>query len=90
MRASSATTLPAVSMVYNEQVSFGKTSNEDTHLLGSRVQLGGPQVAVWMNSNRIGDGVAPGSAKLVVVGGMHVEEVGKSGIEWLRGSLDGE
>ena len=30
LRASSVTTLPAVSMVYNEQVSLGKTSNEDT------------------------------------------------------------
>ena len=29
MRASSVTTLPAVSMVYNEQVSIGKSTNED-------------------------------------------------------------
>ena len=43
-----------------------------------------------MDSNRTGDGVAPGSAELVVVGGMHDRKVGKSGIEWLEGSLDGE
>ena len=43
-----------------------------------------------MNSNRRGDGVAPGSAELVVVGGMHVKEVGKSGIECWRCGLDGE
>ena len=30
LRASSATTLPAISIVYNEQVSIGKTSDEDT------------------------------------------------------------
>ena len=29
MRASSVTTLPAVSMVYNEQVSIGKITDED-------------------------------------------------------------
>ena len=29
LRASSITTLPAVSMVYNEQVSIGKTTDED-------------------------------------------------------------
>ena len=28
--------------------------------------------------------------ELVVVGGMHVERDVESGIEWLRGSLDGE
>ena len=54
------------------------------------VQLGSPQIAVWMNSNRTGDGVAPGSAELIVVGGMHIERDVESGIEWLRGSLDGE
>ena len=43
-----------------------------------------------MNSNRTGDGVAPGSAELVVVGGMHIEKEVDSRIEWLRGSLDGE
>ena len=49
--------------------------------MGSRVRLGGPKVAVWMNSSRTGDGVSPGSAELVVVGGMHAEEDGESGIE---------
>ena len=45
-----------------------------THLLGSRVQLGRPKVAVWMNPSGTGDGIAPGSTELVVVGGMHIEE----------------
>ena len=49
--------------------------------MGSRVCLGGPKVAVWMNSSRAGDGVSPGSAELVVIGGMHVEKDGESGIE---------
>ena len=49
--------------------------------MGSRVRLGGPKVAVWTNSSRAGDGVSPGSAELVVVGGMHVEKDGESGIE---------
>ena len=44
--------------------------------------MGSPKVAVWTNSSRTGDGVAPGSAELVVVGGMHVEKDGESGIEW--------
>ena len=43
-----------------------------------------------MNPSGTRDGVAPGSAELVVVGGMHVEEVGKSGIECLRCGLGGE
>ena len=43
-----------------------------------------------MNSSRTGDSIAPGGAELVVVGGVHDKKVGKSGIEWLRGSLDGE
>ena len=43
-----------------------------------------------MNPSGTGDGVAPGHAELVVVGGMHDKEVGKSEIEWLGGSLDGE
>ena len=43
-----------------------------------------------MNPSGTGDGIAPGSAELVVVGGMHDKKVGESGIEWLRGSLDGE
>ena len=60
------------------------------HLLGSGVRLGGPQVAVWTNPSGTGDGIAPGSAELVVVGGMHDKKVWKSGIEWLRGGLDGE
>ena len=60
------------------------------HLLGSRVQLGGPQVAVWTNPSGTGDGIAPGSTELVVVGGMHIEREVDSGIEWLKGSLDGE
>ena len=61
-----------------------------THLLGSRVRLGGPKVAVWTNPSGTGDGIAPGSTELVVVGGMHIEREVDSGIEWLRGSLDGE
>ena len=44
--------------------------------------MGGPKVVVWTNSSRTGDGVAPGSVELVVVGRMHVEKDGKSGIEW--------
>ena len=44
--------------------------------------MGGPKVAVWTNSSRTGDGIPPGSAKLVVVGGMHVERDEESGIEW--------
>ena len=52
--------------------------------------MGGSNVAVWTNSSRTGDSVAPGSAELVVVGGMHDRKVGKSEIEWLRGSWDGE
>ena len=44
--------------------------------------MGGPKVAVWTISNRTGDGVSPGCAELVVVGGMHVERDGESGIEW--------
>ena len=60
-------------MVYNEQVSHRKPSKEDTHLLGSRVCLGSPKVAIWMNPSRTGDGIAPRSAELVVVGGMHVQ-----------------
>ena len=35
-----------------------------------------------MNSNRTGDGVAPGSVELVVIGGVHVEREDESGIEW--------
>ena len=44
---------------------------------------------IW-SSNGTGDGIAPGSTELVVVGGMHVERDVESGIEWLRGSLDGK
>ena len=61
-----------------------------THLLGSGVRLGGSQVTVWTNPSGTGDGIAPGSMELVVVGGMHIEKEVDSGIEWLRGSLDGE
>ena len=43
-----------------------------------------------MNPSGTGDGIAPGSAELVVVGGMHVKEVGKSGIECWKCGLDGE
>ena len=43
-----------------------------------------------MDSNRTGDGIAPGSAELVVVSGMHVKEVGKSGIECWKCGLGGE
>ena len=43
-----------------------------------------------MNSSGTGDSVAPGGVELVVVGGMHVKEVGKSGIERLRCGLGGE
>ena len=78
-------------MVYNEQVSLGKNhQGRHTHLLGSGVRLGGPQVAVWTNPSRTGYGIAPGSTELVVVGGMHIEREVDSGIEWLRGGLDGE
>ena len=35
-----------------------------------------------MISNRTGDGVSPGCAELVVVGGMHDKRDGESGIEW--------
>ena len=59
-----------------------KPSKEDTHLLGSRVRLGGPKVVVRTNSSRTGDGVAPGSVELVVVGRMHVEKDVESGIQW--------
>ena len=52
--------------------------------------MGGPQVVVWTNPSGTGDGIAPGSTELVVVGGMHDRKVGKSGIELLRDSLDGE
>ena len=52
--------------------------------------MGSPKVAIWTNPSGTGDGIAPGSAELVVVGGMHDKEVGKSEIEWLGGSLDGE
>ena len=44
--------------------------------------MGGPKVAVWMNSSRTGDGVSPGSAELVVVGGMHAEGDVESELEW--------
>ena len=44
--------------------------------------MGGPKVAVWMDSSRTGDGVSPGSAELVVIGGVHVEKEDESGIEW--------
>ena len=43
-----------------------------------------------MNPSGTGDGIAPGSVELVVVGGVHDKEDRKSGIELLRGSLDGE
>ena len=43
-----------------------------------------------MNSNRTGDGVAPGSAELVVIGRMHVEKEEESGIEYWRCGLGGE
>ena len=41
-----------------------------------------------MNPSGTGDGVAPGSAELVVVGGMHVKGVGKSvlsvgSVDWM-------
>ena len=39
-------------------------------------------VAVWTISNRAGDGISPGSAELVVVGGMHVEDDVESELEW--------
>ena len=52
--------------------------------------MGSPQIAVRTNPSGTGDGIAPGSVELVVVGGTHDEEVGKSGIECLGGSLDGE
>ena len=43
-----------------------------------------------MNSSGTGDSVAPGGAELVIVGGMHVKEVGKSGIECWKCGLSGE
>ena len=42
--------------------------------------MGRPQIAVWTNPSGIGDSIAPGSAELVVVGGMHDKGVGKSGL----------
>ena len=44
--------------------------------------MGSPKVAVWTNSSRTGDSVAPGSAELVVIGRMHDERDEESGIEW--------
>ena len=44
--------------------------------------MGGPNVAVWTVSNRTENGISPGSAELVVVGGMHVERDEESRIEW--------
>ena len=41
-----------------------------------------PKVVVWTNSSRTGDSVAPGSAKLVVVGRVHDEKDEESGMEW--------
>ena len=43
-----------------------------------------------MNSKRTGDGVAPGSAELVVIGRVHVEKEEESGIVCWRSRLDGE
>ena len=48
--------------------------------------MGRPQVTVWTNPSGTGDGIAPGSTKLVVVGGVHVKGVGKSGLS--VGSVD--
>ena len=44
--------------------------------------MGSPKVAVRADSSRTGDGVAPGSAELVVIGGMHVQREDESGMEW--------
>ena len=44
--------------------------------------MGGPNVAVWTKFNRTGDAISPGSAELVVVGGMHVERDEESRIKW--------
>ena len=46
-----------------------------TNLLGTRVWLRGPNVAIWTKSNWAGDADSPGSTELVVVGGVHVEEM---------------
>ena len=43
--------------------------------------MGGPKVAIWTDSSRTRDSVAPGSVELVVVGGVHVEREDESGIE---------
>ena len=37
-------------------------------------------IVEWMNDSGAGDGETPGSTELVVVGGMHVKGVGKSGL----------
>ena len=42
--------------------------------------MGRPQVTVWTNPSWTGDGIAPGSTELVVVGRVHVKGVGKSGL----------
>ena len=52
--------------------------------------MGSPDVAVWTNPSGTGDCVAPGGAELIGVGGMHDKKVVESGIEGLKGSLDGE
>ena len=44
--------------------------------------MGSPKVAVWTNPSRTRDGVAPGSAELVVIGRVHDEREDESGIEW--------
>ena len=49
--------------------------------------MGRPQVTIWTNPSGTGDGVAPGSVELVVVGGMHDKRVGRSGLS--VGSVDG-
>ena len=59
-----------------------KHHRRHTHLLGCRVRLRSPQVAVRTNPSGTRDGVAPGSTELVVVGGMHVERDVESGIKW--------
>ena len=50
------------------------------------MQLNSPQIAVWTNPSGTGDGIAPGSTELVVVGGMHSKGVGESGLS--VGSVD--
>ena len=52
------------------------------------MRLGSPQIAVWTNPSGTGDGIAPGSTELVVVGRVQVKGDGKSelsvrSVDWM-------